>query len=75
MADNQGARHTIVFSAALFHLVKAWAAAERRTVGSVLTFALETGLRTLMQRDQIPCSAIRAYEVFCDKLPEELPND
>lgn len=62
-----GARHTIVFAQGLFDLASAWADAEGRTVGSVLTYALETGLRTAMNQGVIPDAAVSKYRLFCDQ--------
>ena len=62
-----GARHTIVFAQGLFDLASAWADAEGRTVGSVLTYALETGLRTALQQGVIPDAAVSKYRLFCDQ--------
>ncbi len=61
-----GARHTIVFAQGLFDLASAWADAEGRTVGSVLTYALETGLRTALQQGVIPDAAVAKYRLFCN---------
>jgi hypothetical protein len=59
-----GARHTLVFPYGLFVLAKAWSKAEKRTVGSVLTYALETGFRKLLKDGTIPKSAIDAYQAY-----------
>lgn len=64
---SKGGRYTVVFARGLYELAVAWAKAEDRALGSVLTYALETGLRTLLRRGEIPAAAIRRYHEFCEE--------
>ncbi len=49
------------------YLMKAWAAAEGRDLSSVALQCLENGLRNFKSEGGIPTSAIRRYEMACEK--------
>ena len=51
----------------LNYLMKAWAAAEGRDLSSVALQCMELGLREMKSKGAIPSSAIRRYDLSCEK--------
>tara|TARA_Y100001968_G_C19307300_1_gene692296 strand:- start:530 stop:1051 length:522 start_codon:yes stop_codon:yes gene_type:complete len=51
----------------LNYLMKSWAAAEGRDLSSIALQCLENGLRTMKSKGVIPDSAVRRYEIACEK--------
>tara|TARA_Y100001968_G_C19439158_1_gene761534 strand:+ start:70 stop:573 length:504 start_codon:yes stop_codon:yes gene_type:complete len=51
----------------LNYLMKAWAAAEGRDLSSIALQCLETGLRAMKSKGSIPISAVKRYDIACEK--------
>ncbi len=51
----------------LNYLMKAWAASEGRDLSSVALQCLETGLREIKSKGAIPQSAIKRYDISCER--------
>ena len=51
----------------LNYLMKAWAASEGRDLSSVALQCLETGLRAMKSSGSIPTSAVKRYDLACEK--------
>lgn len=74
-SKNEGARQMVTFSQGLNDLATAWAEVEGRTLGSVLTYALELGLRSAMKSGEIPRAAISKYNLFCEERRREAEDE
>ncbi len=51
----------------LNYLMKAWAAAEGRDLSSIALQCLESGLREMKSKGEIPLAAIKRYDISCEK--------
>jgi hypothetical protein len=64
---NESPRHMVTFSRGLHDFAVAWAKAEGRTLGSLLTYVIEHGFRDLIENRgySIPPAALQAYDDAC----------
>ena len=67
LSSSNSSKLQISVPSNLNYLMKAWAAAEGRDLSSVAMQCLEVGLRSMKNKGAIPSSAIKKYEIACEK--------